>query len=302
MPTSTAPTQPGAPLPQPTRPAPEQCVALAYNPQAGGYSRRRLEGLRLALEVEGHRVRCVNSLDLDLSDDAVKIVCAFGGDGTAREAIGANAASARQAAWCVYPSGTINLIAREAGYRANPRTFARRLATPTPRAHHHGTIAGHTFLCCASAGPDAEAVARVSPRLKRRVGRLAYPLALLPLLWRWPRHRLRLTIDGIAHEAEAVFVLKGRFYAGPWTLDPMAALTSDAFRVLLLPRARRRDFARLALMALISPRLADPAWLRLAARKVCIDGPAGLPIQADGDILATTPATIALADLPVTFL
>jgi diacylglycerol kinase family enzyme len=111
-----------------------------------------------------------------------------------------------------------------------------------------------------------------------------------------------VTIDGATHTAEALFVLKGRFYAGPWTLDPQADLCERAFRVLLLPQARRRDIARLALAAMVHPRFADPAWQRCVAQTITVEGQAGVPIQADGDILGQTPARFSLATAPIAFL
>ena len=56
---------------------------------------------------------------------------------------------------------------------------------------------------------------------------------------------------GVAIAGEAMFVCKGRYYAGPWVIDEEARLESDHFRVLILPRAGRRDMIRLALAAIV---------------------------------------------------
>ena len=83
------------------------------------------------------------------------------------------------------------------------------------------------FLACASVGFDANAVAAVSPGLKARIGRLACLVALLTLLRRWPRQQLQVTADGKSFTAEAVFVLRGALYAGPWATDQCPPI-SDA--------------------------------------------------------------------------
>lgn len=277
---------------------------LACNPAAGNFSPRSLARLRAALERDGHAVTTADSLEFEIpaAPDAVDLVCIVGGDGTARTVIGRNRAAARNAAFCVYPAGTVNLLAREAGYPASAGAFASRVLQAGNAARHFmGEIDGQPFLCCASVGPDSAVVARVSPDLKRRFGRLAYVFALLGQLRNWTRQRMEVTVDGTVHEAEAVFIFKGRFYAGPWVLDDAADLRSDQFRILLLKHARRRDILRLAISAMISPRLGDKRWQRLSAREIQVAAPIAMPIQADGDILAVTPATIAIVPEPLSF-
>jgi diacylglycerol kinase (ATP) len=259
--------------------------------------------LQQALVAQGHGVRAENSRVFRFSaDDPVDLICAYGGDGTARTVVHLNGEAACGAAYCTYPSGTINLLAREAGYPADPEGFAKLVSQREPRRTHFGLINKEAFLCCASVGPDAEAVARVSPKLKRRIGRLAYGLAALSMLWRWPRHRFHFDVDGQRLEGEAIFVCKGRYYAGPWTIDREAGLDRDSFQVLILPRAGRLDFLRLGLAAMVHPALGSRRWHRQSARSISIDGPTGIPIQADGDIIASTPAQIGLAPFFLNFL
>lgn len=299
-------------------------VALVYNPRSGTYSTEVLDKLRRALGRAGHSVRCHDVARFDggdgdepvpaaeppeAGDDGdgderpVDTVCVFGGDGTLRSLVARIRAKGRNPAFCVFPAGTINLIAREARYPARVSPFIRRLsARGAPRRHFMGRVSGEPFLCCASVGPDAEVVARVSEPLKRRIGRWAYVVAVARLAWRWPRHRLAVTIDGEAHLAEAVFVCKGRYYAGPWSLDERARLDDDQFRVLLMPGAGRLDVVRLALSTMVNAAFADPAWRRVSAREVAIAGPEGLPIQADGDVVGRTPATLSIDNEPLRFL
>jgi len=281
-------------------------VVLACNPRAGHFREDRVASLRAALAAQDFAVTVIDSL-VYVADparhqaDAVGVV---GGDGTARLVADAIA-------------GTVNLIARETGTAdATPAALAAALRDPACRALHRvARIAADgpeeasgeaTFLCCASIGPDSAVVSAVTDAAKRRWGRMAYVLAMAALLWRWPRHRLAVTVDGTTCKAEAAFVLKGRFYAGPWQLDPDAALDSAALQLVLLPRARRRDVARLALSALLGPfatRLgcADPTWIRLAAHDIHIASEQPLPVQADGDAVATTPVRFSLATAPMRF-
>jgi diacylglycerol kinase family enzyme len=280
-------------------------VALVCNPASGQYCPNRLQELRQSFENELYTVHCYDSrtFRLDHIASPVDLICISGGDGTIRTTIGSNEASGHPVPYCSFPSGTINLMAREAGYRANIAEF---VSDVVHRCAGNQYFAGHVgkevFLCCASIGPDSHAVAKITPWLKKRFGRLAYSVAMLKLLLSWPRNKLDLTIDGVAYSAESAFVLKGRYYAGPWILDDQASLTRDRFRVLLMPRARRRDFVRLALFAIFGPIFADPQWQRLDARIVEISAPAAVPIQADGDIIAMTPARISVDSHALNFL
>ncbi|WP_164852680.1 diacylglycerol/lipid kinase family protein [Novosphingobium umbonatum] len=278
-------------------------IVLAFNPASGSFRPELLRQLQQALIDQGHGVRAENSRVFRFSpDDPVDLICAYGGDGTARTVVQMNGEAADGAAYCTYPSGTINLLAREAGYPANPKQFARLISARQSRPTHFGQIDGQAFLCCASVGPDAEVVARVSPKWKRRVGRLAYGLAALGMLWRWPRRKFRFTVDGAELEGEALFVCKGRYYAGPWMIDRQASLHKDSFQVLILPRAGRRDLIRLGLATMIHPALGSRQWHRQSARSIDIDGPEGIAVQADGDIIAATPSRIRLAPFFLNFL
>jgi len=279
-------------------------IVLAYNPASGRYRPGALARLRDALEQAGHHVTCENSRALRLgTGESVDLVCAYGGDGTVRTVVGENGDAVGNAKFCVFPAGTINLIAREAGYPASPVDFARMIAQRTAtKPHRYGHIGREAFLCCASVGPDAAVVARVSERLKARIGRLAYGVAALAQWRRWPRQRFTFTVDGQSFTGEALFVCKGRYYAGPWVIDEAARLDSDEFRVLIMPRARRRDFLRLALSAIIHPALGSRDWHRLSARTITVDSDTPAPVQADGDIVAQTPATISLAASYLNFL
>jgi len=282
-----------------------RAVALVSNPTSGGFSRTKLERLCASFKARQCRVHHYDSLAFkhDQLDPEVDLICVFGGDGTLRTAIGNRPNGADDVPYCVFPAGTINLVAREAGYRSSLRGFVADIgARRQLRRHIAGRIDQHVFLCCASVGPDSHAVAQVSPRLKKVIGRLAYPVAFARLLVSWPRHRLTVAVDGAVHAAEGVFILKGRHYAGQWTIDGQADLTRDRFRVLLMPRARRRDFLRLVLSTLLGGFFADPCWTRLDARVVDIHAASPLPVQADGDVVATTPIRIAVDPNPLPFL
>lgn len=277
-------------------------VALAYNPLAGSHDPGRVTKLAEALRNAGHQVEILDSRAAKSSPKAraADLLCVAGGDGTLRDLIcGWDAGALPRLG--VYPMGTINLVAREAGYPGDPRAFAQRATTPRARKHYIARVGDLAFLACASIGPDSFAVHGVSPGLKRRFGRLAYGIALCSALLRWPRVPMRISVDGRRHVGEAVYALKGRYFAGPWTLAPEASLQEPRLQILILPRARRRDFARLVIATMFSVRFADPAWQRLSAESVTVEADQPAPVQADGDIIAHLPVRIVVEPSPLEF-
>lgn len=280
-------------------------MMLAYNPESGSFSEAGLVALRGELETAGYDVSMTDSLQFrgHRRSRPHDLVCIVGGDGTARMVISRDHQTSSAGRYCIYPAGSANLVAREAGYPRQASAFRKRIeARGEAERYYLGQIGEEVFLCCASIGPDSAIVARVTPAMKKRFGRLAYVIALGSQLVRWTRQKCLVTVDGESFAAEAVFICKGRHYAGPWSLDQSADLRHDYFRVLLLEQCRRRDFLRLILASLFHPGLGDRRWIRRSARTVEVSGATGLPVQADGDILTSTPARFSIAAEPVTFL
>jgi diacylglycerol kinase family enzyme len=281
-------------------------VQLFSNPQSGTYSARRIAALRRAFEAAGARV---NESEASVGsppaiDCGASHICVAGGDGTVRHVVAALARARLAIPLAHYPLGTINLLAREAGYHPNPRRFAARfLGSGERRKHYTAALAEELFLCCASAGPECAAIRGYSPALKRRLGRLAYGVAMLRALHRWQRHALTVTAEGESITCEAVYIAKGRFFAGPFSFAPAARLTDDKLHVVTLGTARRSDYLRF-LWDLMTRR--DPGRRKgnrsFNCSELTIDGPAHVEVQADGDIVAALPLTARANAEPLEFL
>jgi diacylglycerol kinase (ATP) len=280
-------------------------IALIHNPYAGQRKLRRAQILARVLDARGHAVTLHDSAAFRFTSDApdAQLLCICGGDGTVRLVLEGQDDLAELPPLAIYPTGTINLLARELAYPVDPQAFAARIESAAePRNVTLAQAGDRLFVVCASVGFDANAVAAVSLGLKARVGRLAYLAALLPLLLRWPRQSLQITADGATFTAEALFVLRGALYAGPWTLDRRAGLTATKLHVLALPRARRRDFAALVLYALGGAKRPRAEWRQLAVSALEIVTNQPCPLQLDGDIAGSTPVSIGMADRVVRWL
>ena len=213
-----------------------------------------------------------------------------GGDGTVNEAISGLEGSRLPLA--VLPLGTANVLAAELGLGADPDAIARTIAEGGARPVTVGIANGRRFMLMAGAGFDAQVVATVDLRIKRWLGKVAYGLAILRQLgaYRFPSYRV--TLDGVPHEAASVLVANARFYGGRFIAAPAADLQSPDFQVGLFERSGRVAAIGYALALALGflPRLRS--YRILQARRVEIEGPAGEPVQADGDIIARLPVRI----------
>jgi diacylglycerol kinase family enzyme len=279
-------------------------VQLISNPSAGRHKARRIAALARAFEALGatvHATPC-GAGPPPIGDDTTH-VCVAAGDGTVRHVAGAIARSGHDVALSIYPLGTINLLAMEAGYPRRPADFARAVLAAEPsRRHYPVTIGDGYFFACAGVGPDSLAVARMSSGLKRAIGRLAYGAAFLGLVVKWPRHRIELTLGERTLECEAFYVAKGRYYAGRWSFAREARVHDPVLHVVALTIARRRDYARFVWTLL---RHGEPGRLPNVEILTCTTLHAAsaepLPVQADGDIVCTLPVTLTVAETPLLF-
>jgi len=281
-------------------------IQLFVNRLAGSASRRRVQTLRRALEQAGAHVietpSGAGAGELIVAEEATH-VCAVGGDGTLRHVTAAVARAGRAIPMSIFPSGTVNLLAREYGYGHDPRAFVHRiLGSGSPRLGRIATIGETMMFTCASIGPDSAAVAGLNPRLKRLIGRAAYGVAFLSLLVRWRRPQLRLRAGDQVIACEAVYIAKGRYYAGPWSFAPHAAAEDPYLHIVALLRARRRDFLRFIWALLRRTDLArDTNLVRLSCAELALEGEGVLALQADGDIIAHLPVEIVISDTPQPF-
>lgn len=268
---------------------------LVYNPYAGSFRQARLDSLVRAFEGEGWTVRPVASArNWQPAGDPPDLACIHGGDGTLRDAVQALGPLADEVPLCIAPSGTINLVAREVGYPRDPE----KVAAAVTAAWHRGPerwvraplyrLGELPVVSCLSIGPDSHAVAHVSGALKMRIGRLAYVVAMMRVLRRWPSRTMAVSgelADGspFACEAGAVIVSHGALFAGPFRLSPNAALAADSVELIVLERPSRIGVIAFTLAALARIPL-DRTGLATfrSARRLSFEQCAH-PVQVDGD-------------------
>lgn len=271
-------------------------VLVIYNPTAGPRQRRRFGETLRHLTMSGCTVAVRETVAAGAAgmlaraalDEDHDVIVAAGGDGTINEII--NAVAGTSAVLALIPLGTANVLAAEIDLPDDPRGVAEIIAHGKPRQIYLGAVDNRRFTMMASFGYDAQAVDRVSLPLKRRLGKVAYVASAIVTWLRLRDVRFSLVIDGQPATAASVVVAKGHYYAGRYQCAPDARLDEPRLHVCLMERPGRWNLLRYAL-ALGTGRLPRLRDVKIVpAQVVRVTGPAGEPIQADGDIVGETPA------------
>jgi YegS/Rv2252/BmrU family lipid kinase len=281
-------------------------ILIIVNPAAGRSRqyRRRLDEIIAALESRGCKVvvrRAALHGDAERlareAEPEFEAIVAAGGDGTVNAVANGLAENPRDLA--LLPFGTANVLAREIGLPRRSEALAALIAATPARPIWPARIGDRLFLTVAGAGFDAEVVAAVDPRLKRRIGRFAFLWGILVQLVRHRPAELSIRADGVAHRATAVIATKGRLYAGPFVIAPVGNLAEPVIDFVLF-----HDTGRIAVLrylcALLLGRIARLRSVTLLrARSVAVSAAEVVPVQADGEIVGQLPATIAVALHPI---
>jgi diacylglycerol kinase (ATP) len=286
------------------RSAPRRLLVI-YNPAAGRRPRRRLDiilsyltelGSAFVLRETGARgdaeaiARAADPAEFDA-------VVAAGGDGTINEIVNGLAESALPLA--ILPLGTGNVLANELGLPHSPRRLAALAAFGAEKRIWTGEVGARRFVAMAGIGFDAAVVAGLDEALKRRIGKLAFVWQIIVQLWRYEAQRYRIVCGEAEHLPASAVIVKGRFYAGRFVLAPAARLDEPALHVVLFGRTGRSAALRYlaALVVGMTHRLRDVTIL--PTQSLTILGPSGMPVEGDGDIIATLPVTIRISDRPL---
>ena len=239
-----------------------------------------------ATERAGHAEVLAGELS---SDDADMIVVA-GGDGTMCEV--ANGVRPDHPPLAFLPLGTANVLAWEIGIGPNPKRALRAIETGEVRTIYPGLVDGRKFLLMASAGIDARVVATAHGPLKKTFGQLGFVIAALKEIATRQSDPILADVDGVNVEADLIVVTRAKRYGGPFVIAPEADLTEPGLWVIAPKRRGRLALLRYGI-ALVFGKLAylDDV-LVTRAETVTFTGPAGHPVQVDGDVYTRIPATV----------
>jgi YegS/Rv2252/BmrU family lipid kinase len=238
------------------------------------------------------------TLRAELARGAEKVVVG-GGDGTLSAAAGLLAGTG--ATLAVLPLGTANDFARSLGIPDDLSRAAAIAARGRVRTVDVGRAGRRAFLNAASVGASSAVTRRLHPELKRRVGKLAYPVAGAAAVGERP-FRARIEWDGEVLELRALQIVigNGRYHGGGRIVAPRARIDDRRLDLYVLAAPSRRagvggrirEIAALARYALRLARgrhVEDPRVLHAQAARVSLRTEPPLEIDVDGELDGRTP-------------
>lgn len=263
-------------------------------------------GVDHEVRITSRRVHATELARRAVTEEAVRFVVAVGGDGTVHEVVNGlvDAATGTPLAddlvLGVVPGGSGSDFVRTWGLDiAVDRLVERHLVTSAVmpldlgRVTHlapDGSERRTVFANIAQCGWGAEVVHRAA-RLPRFVGRPRYLLATVASTVRVDEVQATVTLDHttMAEPVTEVLVANGQFFGSGLKIAPRALPDDGRFnvqtwrggaRVVLenLPRARHGEH------------LSSPHVREWQSTTVAVDGERPMAVEADGEVLGTTPA------------
>lgn len=269
-------------------------------------SRTGASALRL-VEAELHRAG-VEAVDVHRADGGPQLpgalaeavgsepdlVLVGGGDGTIGCAASALAHTGTTLG--VLPLGTANDFARTLGIPSGLPAAIDALLGGKVVDVDLGRVNGSVFLNVASLGLSVAVTRRLTPALKRRLGRLAYPAATLAAYRHHRPFAARLELaDGSVLELDdlmQVAVGNGRHYGGGLTVSPTASIDDHLLDVYAIEKGRLRDHVSVARLLRSGHLVEHERVHHLTTRSVRVVTDEPLDVNLDGELAAMTPATV----------
>lgn len=247
----------------------------------------------------GHLAELVRQID-----GAVDAVFVLGGDGTVMEVVSALAGTRVPVG--VLPGGTGNLIAGALGVPRGVARATRVLLRGQPRQYDLGRLGrGRYFAFAAGVGIDATMVMETSPGFKRRLGQLAYTLTAVRSALRRDVFHLVATIDGTEVRERATLAMVANFgtlFGNVVQFAPDVAPDDGRFTLCVFAPRGTADVLGITWRLLRRDFRPHPAMRFVPGTSIRLSCDPPHAVQADGDLVGTTPLEITVAPLAATFL
>ena len=232
------------------------------------------------------------------------IAVAAGGDGTVSAVIDGIAGSPVPLG--IVPTGTGNLIARELSIPEEIDDAVRLIAgTPQSRKIDAMKIGGRVFVLNASIGVSATVISDTTRKSKKYLGRIAYFFTTILKIFTLKRRQIVVTVDGIGQEyraIEAAIMNCGILAKMLYPKAPEIRIDDGYLDILILGTKPFRDYP-LYLFGILAGRTPDIISRFIKVRRnVAIRSDVPLKVQADGDMIGTTPLEIEVMPSAVTVL
>ena len=291
-------------------------LRLIVNPRAGrGVVGRTLPELEAELRarsldydvVQTRRAGHATEAARSALDEGLRYLIAVGGDGTVHEVVNGmfqdGKAVAPEAVLGVAAAGSGCDFVRTFGLDRKPKFLGPHFASDTwmdidvglaTFVRPDGTPGSRLFANIAEVGYGAEVVRRAA-RLPRFIGRLRYLLGAYGAIRGHHRQTAPVTVGHTTATVPVVnlVVANAQFFGGGMNVAPRALPDDGQFNVQIYNGDRSQVFL-LTRKMFRGDHLPDPKIIEYQSPTVSFAPPDPMPVEADGEVLGTTPATFSV--------
>ena len=234
----------------------------------------------------------------------IDMVVAAGGDGTVSAVIDGLAGSSVPLG--IIPAGTANLIARELNVPLEMKDAIALIASEHKfRKIDAMRIGQRLYVLNISLGISASVISGTTPKNKSRFGRIAYlPTAILKI-FTFRRRYLSVAVDGKAlnYRAIEVEILNCGILGNVlYPMGPDIRIDDGHLDIWIMSLETLLDYPRYLLAMIIGRPPKHLSHFINAEKSVSIKSIVPLPVQADGDIIGTTPIEVEVLSGALTVL
>lgn len=195
----------------------------------------------------------------------------------------------------VLPLGTANDFARTLQIPTDLDAACETIANGKVVDIDLGRVGDNRFVNVASIGLSVGVTQALTPRLKRRLGPLAYPVATLRAYRAHVSFTAWLEFPDGDHEPlrledlMQVAVGNGRHYGGGNAVSPTAGIDDHTLDVYAISKGRFREHMSVARFLRDGSFVEHDNVLHLTTRKIVLRTEPEQPVNVDGEIVASTP-------------
>lgn len=231
-------------------------------------------------------------------DAGASTIVLGGGDGTVSSV--AAQLSSTGVVLGLLPTGTANDLARTLGLPNDPIQACATVATGKIVDVDLGVVGDDRFLNVSSIGLAVGVTEQLNPKLKKRLGAVAYPVAALKAYRRFRTFSARLEFPDGDHPAVdlddllQLAVANGRFYGGGAVVAPNAGIDDHLLDVYAIPRGTPRQRWQVARHFVSGVFTESDHVYHVTTRNVRVVTTPEQPINVDGEVSARTPVSFGI--------
>jgi len=245
----------------------------------------------------GSDAASLRSLASEAVGAGTDVVVAIGGDGMVLQVASALAGS--QVALAIVPRGTGNVLASNLGFRGSPLEAARAVTAGRKRSIDLGRIVlgdrESMFAVATGVGFDARVMASTADQLKQHLGKLAYVAVAVAASCGLRNEPHQLVVDGRPLTVDAAQVFVANFGGVARGVRPRWSIKEDdGLLDVLIARASGPLGGALAAVDAFGPLPPNGRVVHMRARNVRIESTHPQLVEADGDVIGTTPVVLSV--------